>query len=119
MTDPWQNIWQDFRTPIERLEVNVARLAIILGHILKDIYGAKEVGIDRYEKYLKKMEEWSSALPRSLRYFPETSGAMNDADLSAEEEMASVGGLMTPSPDLELTLFSFTLRPFTSESSSF
>ena len=113
MTDPGQNIWQDFRTPSERLEVNVARLAVILGRILKDVYAAKEVSLDRYEKYLIVMEEWSSALPLCFRYFPQNPGAMEQTGLSVEDEIASVGGLMTPSPDLRLTLFSFTLRPFT------
>jgi len=76
---------------VQELEVNMAKLGIMMGKFIIDVYGAKgEVNFDMYERYLHTLEEWSASLPQSLRYFLDRSRGVICPSFSTEDEVASV-----------------------------
>jgi len=96
-TERSQNIWTDLCKPARELEVNVAKLGVMVSKFIIDVYGAKEeVNFGTYGKYLHTLEEWSASLPQSLRYFPDHSRGAIHPSLSTEDEVASVS--LSPQP---------------------
>jgi hypothetical protein len=51
--------------PAHLVQTSFARIAVIMGGILQDIYAANSVSIHTYEKYTQELELWLSTLPRS------------------------------------------------------
>ena len=81
---------------MQELEVNMAKLGVMVSSFIIDVYGAEEeVNFGTYEKYLHTLEEWSASLPQSLRYFPDHSSGTIHPSLSTEDEIASVSVSVT------------------------
>jgi hypothetical protein len=101
---------------VQGLEVNMAKLGVMVSKFIIDVYGAKEeVNFGTYEKYLHTLEEWSASLPQSLRYFPDHSRGAIHPNLSTEDEVASVSVSTTRPSAIRLILPSITSRPSTSQ----
>jgi hypothetical protein len=79
---------------VQGLEVNMAKLSVMVSKFIIDVYGAKkEANFGIYEKYLHTLEEWSASLPQSLRYFLDRSRGVIRPSFSTEDEVASVSCL--------------------------
>lgn len=101
---------------MQELEVNMAKLGVMVSRFIIDVYGSKEeVNFGMYEKYLHTLEEWSSSLPQSLRYFPDHSRGAIHPSLSTEDEVASVSVSSTRPSAIRLILPSITSRSSTSQ----
>jgi hypothetical protein len=55
--------------PAHLVQTSFARIAIILGGILRDIYAANSVSIHIYGRYTRELELWLSTLPQPLRSY--------------------------------------------------
>jgi hypothetical protein len=79
------------RNPVQELHVNMTKLAVMVSKFLIEAYGTNEKAyLNTYERYLHALEEWSSSLPQSLRYFPDHANSGSSVKLSIEDEIASV-----------------------------
>jgi hypothetical protein len=115
-TELSQNIWTDLCKPVQELEVNMAKLSVMVSKFIIDVYGAKEeVNFGTYEKYLHALEEWSASLPQSLRYFPDHSKGAIHPSFSTEDEVASVSVSTTRCRQSDLSCPSIISRPSTSQ----
>jgi hypothetical protein len=65
--DPFlQDVYMEVGMPTHPVQTNLARLAVIEGGILRDIYAANSPSIHIYEKYVDELKRWLSALPPSF-----------------------------------------------------
>ena len=93
--------------PTDLVQTNLARLAIIAGGILRDVYAAQSVNIYTYEAYVDQLERWLAALPSSLRFHIDHSGGNLGPEKSRGDSIATV---CTPPASLtELTVFYSTI----------
>jgi hypothetical protein len=70
--------------PAHPVQTSLARIAVIMGGILEDIYAVNSVGIHTYEVYAQKLEIWLSTLPQAF-------GGEARPEMSRGDWMAMVG----------------------------
>lgn len=70
--------------PTHSVQTSLARLAVIEGGILRDIYTANSPSIHIYEKYVNELKRWLSALPPNFHtdHRPEKSRSDRSAIVS-------------------------------------
>jgi hypothetical protein len=82
--------------PTHLVQTNLARLAVIEGGILRDIYAVTSPSIYTYERYVDELERWLSTLPPSLRLHTDHTSS----DLRVEHSRSDRGAIVSwpPSP---------------------
>lgn len=80
--------------PTQLVQTNLARLAVIEGGILRDIYAVTSPSIFTYERYVDELERWLSTLPPSLRLHTDHTGS----DLRAEHSRSDRGAIVSRPP---------------------
>ncbi|KPI45461.1 uncharacterized protein AB675_383 [Cyphellophora attinorum] len=89
--DPWiTHIRSELRQPEEDIAVNMARLAVVVGDYIQEAQLSSAAGSPVYERHLQALEEWSSALPQSLRVFIEDIDNVQQLDLPDDDEYSSL-----------------------------
>lgn len=68
----------------------MAKLSVLLSEFMSRCDPPDKLDLNTYERYLHSLEEWSSSLPQSLKYFPKTSDSVRQSTLSIEDEFSSV-----------------------------
>jgi hypothetical protein len=68
----------------------MAKIAVVVNKLLRDVYTTTEKPASSYEKYLHMLEDWSSALPPNLRYFPNHLAGETDPNFAMKDELSSV-----------------------------
>jgi hypothetical protein len=68
----------------------MAKLAVVLGDFTQSAQQHCEMELSTYEGYLHDLEEWSSSLPPSLRYFLEDPDDTQPSRPHNDDEFASV-----------------------------
>ncbi|KAK5072276.1 hypothetical protein LTR70_009890 [Exophiala xenobiotica] len=68
----------------------MAKIAIVVNKFLRDIYTSTEKPANTYEKYLHMLEDWSSALPPNLRYFPNHPAGKTKPNFATKDELSSL-----------------------------
>jgi hypothetical protein len=77
--------------PTYLIQTNLARIAVIVGGILQDIYAPNSASIHMYERYINELEIWLSALPPTLRFYADHSGDDVRSEESRGDRIAKVG----------------------------
>ncbi|OCL12711.1 hypothetical protein AOQ84DRAFT_385924 [Glonium stellatum] len=75
--------------PDHSVNVNMARLAVITGRILRDIYAERGSTFGVYESTMQELEEWSKSLPPNLRFRENHSPGVDHPGLSTEDYVSS------------------------------
>jgi hypothetical protein len=86
-----QNIYSDVGMPTHLVQTNFARIALIMGRILQDVYAASSVSIQTYERYTNELEAWLSALPPDLRFHTDYTSVDLRPERSHSDRIAVVG----------------------------
>ena len=107
----------ELRQPDQDLAVNMAKLAVVLGDFTQNARSPTNMELPAYERYLHALEEWSSSLPQSLRYFLEDADGAQESKLSNDDEFASVSQQERSQSCNYLILWSCTWRHSTSPQS--
>src|SRR5438552_1308224 len=94
--------------PTHLVQTSFARIAVIVGGILQDIYAVNSASIHTFEKYTQELDLWLSTLPQPLRSYADYTGGEVRPEESNGDRIAMVGIL--PSPVTKLTALKYNLE---------
>jgi hypothetical protein len=78
-------------TPAHLVQTSLARISVIVGGILQDVYAVNSVSIHTYERYTHELEIWLSALPQPLRPHGDHTSGDAQPEKSRGDRIAMVG----------------------------